>query len=54
MIGTISCTRIPLLQHEEAPPVASGAPPIPAEGLPAGWSNEQWNAYGQQYLDGKM
>ena len=44
----------PLEEAPPAPPVASGAPPIPAEGLPAGWSNEQWNAYGQQYLDGKM
>ena len=37
-----------------AAPVASQGPPIPAEGLPPGWSNEQWNAYGQQYLDGQM
>jgi uncharacterized membrane protein len=44
----------PVEEAPPAPPVASGAPPIPAEGLPAGWSNEQWNAYGQQYLDGKM
>ncbi|MDB2542113.1 hypothetical protein N9X31_01650, partial [Candidatus Poseidoniales archaeon] len=44
----------PVEEAPPAPPVASGAPPIPADGLPAGWSNEQWNAYGQQYLDGKM
>ena len=44
----------PIDEAPPAPPVASGAPPIPAEGLPPGWSNEQWNAYGQQYLDGKM
>ena len=44
----------PVEEAPPAPPVASGAPPIPAEGLPPGWSNEQWNAYGQQYLDGKM
>ena len=44
----------PVEQAPPAPPVASGAPPVPAEGLPPGWSNEQWNAYGQQYLDGKM
>ena len=44
----------PVEEAPPAPPVASGAPPIPAEGLPAGWSNEQWNAYGQQYLDGEM
>ena len=44
----------PVEEAPPAPPVASGAPPIPAEGLPPGWSDEQWNAYGQQYLDGKM
>jgi uncharacterized membrane protein len=44
----------PVGEAPSAPPEASGVPPIPAEGLPAGWSNEQWNAYGQQYLDGKM
>ena len=26
-------------------------PPIPEEGLPAGWTIEQWQYYGQQYLD---
>ena len=44
----------PVVEAPPAPPVASGTPPIPAEGLPPGWSNEQWNAYGQQYLDGQM
>ena len=35
-------------------PVAQAAPagpPLPATGLPAGWTMEQWNYYGQQYLD---
>ena len=32
------------------PPTISG-PPLPDEGLPAGWSMEQWVHYGQQYLD---
>ena len=27
------------------------SPPIPEEGLPAGWTIEQWQYYGQQYLD---
>jgi len=31
-----------------APPQAG--PPIPAEGLPAGWTMEQWHHYGAQYL----
>lgn len=25
-------------------------PPLPAEGLPAGWNMEQWQHYGQEYL----
>jgi len=31
-------------------PVAQ-APPVPAEGLPDGWSMEQWEAYGQMWLE---
>ncbi len=31
-------------------PVVAG-PPLPPGGLPAGWSMEQWQYYGQQYLD---
>ena len=34
-----------------APVVAPAAPPLPPGGLPAGWTMEQWNYYGQQYLD---
>jgi hypothetical protein len=26
-------------------------PPIPEDGLPEGWSEEQWQHFGQQYLD---
>ena len=29
----------------------NAAPPVPTEGLPAGWTMEQWNHYGQQWLD---
>ena len=28
-----------------------GPPPIPEEGLPEGWTTEQWSYYGQQWLD---
>ena len=31
-------------------PVSSG-PPLPATGLPDGWTMEQWEHYGQQWLD---
>ena len=27
------------------------APPIPSNGLPEGWTHEQWAYYGQRYLD---
>ena len=26
-------------------------PPIPESGLPEGWTQEQWQYYGQKYLD---
>jgi len=29
----------------------SGAPPIPEEGLPEGWTIEQWQHYGQAWID---
>ena len=37
------------------PPVAgpdrSQPPPLPPSGLPQGWTQEQWNSYGWQYID---
>ncbi len=38
---------------EQTPPPNAG-PPVPAGGLPPGWSEEQWQYYGQQYLDGTL
>ena len=32
------------------PPVAPTAPPLPAEGLPLGWTMDQWAWYGEDYL----
>jgi uncharacterized membrane protein len=34
--------------------VAIAGPPLPEGGLPAGWTMEQWQYYGQQYLDGTL
>ncbi len=34
--------------------VSATGPPLPPEGLPPGWSEEQWAYYGQQYLDGTL
>ena len=37
---------------ESAPqPATPAGPPLPPEGLPPGWTMEQWAYYGQQYLD---
>jgi hypothetical protein len=32
-------------------PATTQAPPIPATGLPQGWTMEQWQHYGAQYLE---
>lgn len=34
-----------------AAPAVAEAPPLPDGGLPAGWTMEQWNVYGQQWLE---
>ena len=37
---------VPATVVQQVPP---GAPPLPAGGLPAGWTMEQWAYYGHQY-----
>jgi hypothetical protein len=32
-------------------PVSTGPPQIPADGLPPGWTQEQWNHYGKEWLE---
>ena len=42
-----------IFQQQIAAPVAAmppGVPPIPESGLPEGWTMEQWQYYGHQYL----
>ena len=34
-----------------APPQEADMPPLPEEGLPQGWTMEQWKHYGQQWLE---
>ncbi len=34
-----------------APSSADSVPPVPAGGLPDGWTMEQWNVYGQMWLE---
>ena len=36
-----------------APAPMPAAPPVPPTGLPEGWTMEQWNAYGWQYINSK-
>ena len=40
--------------HPHANSQRSHGPPLPASGLPDGWTMEQWSYYGQQYLDGTL
>ena len=40
-------------EPEEGPEseLPSGVPPIPDDGLPEGWTVDQWIHYGQRWLD---
>ena len=38
-------------QTTPSAPVQPSAPPLPATGLPTGWTMEQWGAYGAQWLE---
>jgi hypothetical protein len=40
----------PVAPPMPVPQIPAG-PPLPVTGLPAGWTMEQWQYYGQQYLD---
>ena len=45
-------TPQPVAAVPETPaPVAGGVPPVPAAGLPEGWTMEQWTHYGAQWLE---
>ena len=35
----------------QSPEQPSGGPPLPESGLPDGWTMEQWNHYGNQWLE---
>lgn len=43
--------QVPVQQPTPIPVQSATAPPIPAEGLPVGWTQEQWNVYGAQWLE---
>ena len=51
-------TPEPMGVPDAAPPPAvaqaTAGPPLPPGGLPDGWTIDQWEHYGQQYLDGQL
>ena len=46
-----SLPAVPTPTPAPAQPVYASGPPLPASGLPPGWTMEQWQHYGQQWLD---
>ncbi len=47
-------TAVPAVAPTPLPaptPIPALGPPLPATGLPTGWTMEQWQHYGQQWLD---
>ena len=46
-----SAHQEPISSPQTAPPLPPNfGPPLPPEGLPPGWTMEQWNYYGEEYL----
>ena len=61
VIGEMDAKMVPEIQQAAAvtpihsipptpQPAVSVTPPLPPTGLPEGWTMEQWNHYGHQYL----
>ena len=49
-VATPAVQQPPEPMATETASVVSTGPPLPATGLPDGWSMEQWNYYGEQWL----
>ena len=41
----------PVAPSAPVAPAQPAGPPLPESGLPQGWTMEQWNAYGHQWLE---
>ncbi len=50
-IGAAPSPQAPPPVHAFAEPGVPSGPPIPAQGLPQGWTMEQWEHFGQEWLD---
>ena len=48
---TVNVENTPQDAQEINATASNKGPPLPDNGLPDGWSMEQWEHYGQQYLD---
>ena len=56
-LATLSALSEPAVQQPVEPvvtPTVQSGPPLPATGLPQGWTMEQWQHYGEQYLAAQM
>ena len=55
-LAALSALSEPVAQPVEpvAAPAPQAGPPLPASGLPQGWTMEQWQHYGEQYLSAQM
>ena len=43
-----------LFNDEHSQNSSPAGPPLPESGLPEGWTQEQWEHYGQQWLDSQV
>jgi len=51
VMPTVAPVLAPAVQIAAPQAVAAVVgPAVPAEGIPVGWTMEQWNYYGQQWL----
>ena len=56
-LAALSALSEPVAQQPVEPvaaPAPQAGPPLPSSGLPQGWTMEQWQHYGEQYLSAQM
>ena len=50
LLGSSSDEEVQTEAETSTPVAPSSSPPLPAEGLPQGWTMAQWNHYGEEWL----
>ena len=53
-LATMSVITEPTVQQTVQPVPVQTGPALPSSGLPDGWTMEQWQHYGEQYLAAQM